>query len=342
MHLSSSVFQQLRRKTLNKGSIGLLASSIVLIIVMSNISPTFLTLLNLETIAMNYFAEGIMALGMTIIIICGEIDLSVGAIYAFSAVVVGDLLNAHLGIPLSILITLLVSGGLGFLNGLLMNLLNAQSFIVSLATMVGVGGLTLVASNGSTIYGFPQEFSFLGLGRIFGVPFPLLLFLFLAVVLGILLSKHWYVHQAYFVGADSDAARLCGIKPKKFRIFAFSLNGILAGIAGILVASYYTSASPTFGGVFGQDIMLRVIAAVIISGASLSGGKGSISATVLGVVFLALVNNIFIQAGLPTYWRQVIFGTIVIMAVISTKFGSTGHVLGKEKWQNFMLSSRSG
>lgn len=317
-------------------NVGLIIAIAIVFGTLSILSPSFLTLSNLRVVAMNYVAEGIMALGMTIVIISGGIDLSVGALMPFSAILAGTFFNMQMGMPLAITLTILVSISVGLVNGLMINRLKADSFIITLATMIGVGGMSLILSRGGTISGFPQGFSYLGLGSVIGIPFPLFLFFVFAIVIGILLRRHKYFHQAYYIGTSTEAARLCGIRVERFRLFVYSFNSLLAGVAGLITASRYLSAGPTFG----VGIELRVIATVIVGGASLSGGRGSIDRTVLGMIFLALVNSIFIQLGLPTYWKQVVFGVVIIAAVMIERYLRVKRTDAEESWQDFMLTSR--
>lgn len=317
-------------------NISLIFAIAVIFVGLSYFSPTFLTLSTLEVIAMNYVAEGIMALGMTIVIISGGIDLSVGSLLPFSAILVATFFNMQIGMPLAIALTLLITIAIGLLNGFMINRLKADSFIVTLATMIGVGGMSLILSRGGTISGFPIGFSYLGLGRIIGVPLPIFLFFVFAFIIGVLLKRHRYFYQAYFIGTNTQAARLCGINVEQFRLFVYSFNALLAGVAGLITASQYLSANPNFG----VGIELRVIATVIVGGASLSGGRGSIDRTVLGMIFLALVNSIFIELGLPTYWKQVVFGFVVISAVVIERYLRVKRKGVEESWQDFMLTSR--
>ena len=339
--LDSRCVQEDMAKTLRKfaeiSNIGLITAVVLLFVTVSIISPYFLTFLNLEVTAMGFVQEGIMALGMTIVIISGGIDLSVGSVLVFTAIVVGLLLNSNVGVPLAIFLTLVVAGIIGFANAAMINRLRAHPFIVTLGTMTAVRGFALVATGGHPVTGFPELFSFFGQGYVLKIPFPVLLFIILAIILDILLRKHRYFHQAYFVGCNPGSARLCGINVEQFRIVTYVISAVLAGIAGIITASQYISANTSFG----LDAELRVITAVIIGGASLNGGIGSIGRTVLGVVFLAMINNALIQAGVPTYWEKVIYGGMLVTAVLLEKYLRSKHTSVEETWRDFLLGAEA-
>ncbi|MCG8508938.1 MAG: ABC transporter permease [Rhodospirillales bacterium] len=314
-------------------NLGLLAATLLLFAAMSIGYPHFATLYNMEVVAMGFVQEAIMALGMTVVIISGGIDLSVGSVLVFSSILVGLCLKAGLGITLSIFITLAVSALIGLANAAMIIRLRAHPFIVTLGTMTIVRGLALVLTGGHPVTGFPNAFSFFGQGYVFGIPFPVVLFIVLAIVFHILLRNTRYFSQVYFIGSNPEAARRCGMSVGRFQCVIYAMSATLAGIAGIITASQYISASSSFG----IDAELRVITAVIIGGASLSGGVGTIGRTVLGVVFLAIVANALVQAGVPTYWEKVAYGTMLVLSVLLEqyiRYQRTGVI---EKWRDFMF-----
>jgi len=312
----------------------ILLASVVVFIIMSFVSPYFCTFLNLEVVAMGFIQEAIMALGMTVIIIAGGIDLSVGALLGCTAAIVGLLLTAHVNVFFAVVATLAIATLIGFINGFMINKLRAHPFIVTLVTMTLLQGITFVLTQGGTIAGFPEEFSFFGQGRVLGFPFPILLYFILALSLGLLLQKNRFLHNAYFIGSNPQAAHLCGIKVNRFRIITYGLSAFLAGIAGIITASQYISASPGFG----LNAELRVITAVFIGGASLSGGRGTIGRTVLGSLLLALINNAFVQANLPTYWEKVSYGSLLLIAVLVDQYTVHKRSPSRVSWRDILAS----
>ena len=321
------------RKLSERTNLGLLAVTVALFAVMSIGYSHFLTLYNLEVIAMGFVQEAIMALGMTVVIISGGIDLSVGSVLVFSSILVGLFLKAKLGIAVSIILTLGIAGFIGFANAAMINRLRAHPFIVTLGTMTVVRGFALVLTGGHPVTGFPKSFSYFGQGYLFNIPFPVVLFVFLAVTFHILLGRNKYFAQAYFIGSNPDAARLCSVNVERFRWVTYVISAILAGAAGIITASQYISANASFG----LDAELRVITAVIVGGASLSGGVGTIGRTVLGVIFLAIVANALVQANVPTYWEKVAYGAMLVVSVMLEQYLRYKRTGVKEVWKDFML-----
>jgi len=284
--------------------------------------PRFLSGANMEVMLVNFVAEGVMALGMTIVMITGGIDISVAGVLQFAAIIVGMLMNAGVSVPLAILLTLIASAIIGWINATVTSLFKVHPFITTLFTQLTLRGVNLVITQGATVSGFPEEFSYLGQGHLFKIPTPwsgdnfgvrisLVLLGVLAIAIGYTLKNHRYFQQAYFIGGNRRSSRMSGINVKKFLTFAYILSAMLAGLAGIIVCSQHAAASVSFG----QNSETRTITAVAIGGTSFSGGTGTISGTVLGVLFLAMVRNAFNMTGVNTYWQDVITGLMLILAV---------------------------
>ncbi len=273
--------------------------------------PRFLSGANVEVMLINFVSEGIMALGMTIVMITGGIDISVAAVLQFSAIIVAMLLKAGLPLPVAIGLTLAVAALVGVINAAVTNLFKVHPFIVTLATLLTLRGVDLVITKGATISGLPKAFKFIGQGEVSGLRVSLIIFVALALIVGYFLKNHRYLQQAYFIGGNRRSARMSGIKVERFLVFTFALNAMLAGVAGIIICSQYGAASVSYG----QNAELRTIAATAIGGASLSGGTGSIFGTVLGVIFLAMIYNAFNMTGVNTYWQDVAIGSMLLAAV---------------------------
>lgn len=295
----------------NMQQVAIVAVCLVLGIVMQFNFPRYLSGPNIEVTLTNFVTEGIMALGMTIVMITGGIDISVAATLQLSAIVAAMLMRAGVPVPAAITLTLLLSAGVGLLNATLINLFKVHPFIVSLATLLTLRGVGLVITGGTSISGLPDSFTSIGQDRIFGLRISLLIFVVLALIIGYVLKNHRYLQQAYFIGGNRLAARMSGVKVEQFIVFAFVLNAVLAGIAGIILCSQYGAASVSYG----QNAELRVIAATAIGGTSFSGGSGTIMGTVLGVIFLAMVYNAFNMSGINTYWQDVVLGVMLLSAV---------------------------
>lgn len=296
--------------------IGLLIVIIVVSVLMQTKFPHFLTPINMEIMTVNFVAEAIIALGMTVVIITGGIDLSVAGIYPFAAIVVGLLLGMEIPIPLAILVTLAAAAFIGWLNAFMFNTFRVHPFIATLAMLLTLRGVNLVITDGATLHGFPDAFKWFGQGRIqiagfVDIPVSLVIFGVLVLIFGIALKNHRFFQQAYFIGGNRRSARMSGIKVERYLYFVYMLSATLAGVAGIIAASRFAAASNSYG----QNMELRVITSVVVGGASLSGGVGSILGTTLGVLLMAIVYNAFAMTGVSTYWQDVVIGVLLLGAV---------------------------
>lgn len=295
---------------------GLVMVIVIISIGMQINFPTFLTPINLEITTVNFITEAIIALGMTIVIITGGIDLSVAGVLPFTAIIVGKLLNADVPIPLAVVITLGASAVIGWLNAFMINTFRVHPFIATLAMLLTLRGFNLVITDGATVSGFPREFSWLGQGRIADVPVTLILFAILALLIGFALKNHTFFQQAYFIGGNRSAARMSGINVERYLVYVYILSALMAGLAGVVTASTFSAASSGYG----QNMELRVITSVVIGGASLSGGVGSVLGTTLGVLFLAIIYNAFAMTGISTYWQDVVIGGMLLAAVFLSEY----------------------
>lgn len=277
--------------------------------------PGFATIENTEVIAMGFVLEGFMALGMTLVIVTGGIDLSVGGVLPFSAILTALLLRAGAPAPLAILAALTVAALIGLLNASAATGLRVHPFIVTLATMLSLKGLNLVLTGGGPIIGIPPDFAWIGQGRLLGVPFPLVLFAAMAATFALLLRHHRFWQQTYLIGGNPRAARTSGVRVPLVLAVVYVMSALCAGIAGVIAAATLGSASAGLG----QNAELRVITAVVIGGASLQGGSGSIGGTLLGLSFLALLYNAFAMTGVSTYWQDVATGALVLASALATE-----------------------
>jgi ribose transport system permease protein len=288
-------------------------------------NPRFLRPANIEVMLVNYAPEAIMALGMTIVLISGGIDISVAGVLQFSAILVGLLMNAGVPVPLAILGALVASALIGLINASAMIWFKVHPFIVSMATLLTLRGVDLVISKGGTVSGFPEAFNYIGQASFLGVRVSLILVLILAIIIGVALKNHSYLQKAYFIGGNRRAARMSGVRVERFLIFAFMLNSLLAGVAGLVICSQLSAASTSFG----QNAELRVITAVAIGGTSFSGGSGSIFGTMLGVVFLAMISNSFNMSGVNTYWYDVVIGVMLLLAVFLGEYLKRRNIISR-------------
>ncbi|MCP4168209.1 MAG: ABC transporter permease [Chloroflexi bacterium] len=273
-------------------------------------SEYFLSLNNARNVLLAVSVLSVLAFPSTMLIISGNFDLSVASNAAFCGMVFavytdGGTENLYVGILLALIAGIIV----GSLNGFLVNIVRVNSLITTLGTLAIFRGVAKILSNGQTIR--VQGFRFMGEGQFLGIPLPVWIILFVALILAFVMRYIVYGRNLYAIGANLTAARLSGIR-NRFTIFAtFVLTGFLAGVAGLMLTSQLTAASP----IAGLGLELSVVSAVILGGASLYGGRGTIIGTFLGVLILGTVNNGMTLSGLSSFWQEVARGSILIAAV---------------------------
>lgn len=274
-------------------------------------SPHFLTETNLSSVVRQTAVINIMALGMTLIIISGGIDLSVGAILAMSGLLGTMAMEKGQPILAGILAGLLTGAACGLLNGLLITNLRINPFIVTLGTLGIFRGVTLIISNGLPVHRIPQGFSYLGEGTLLGVPFVLWILLLCASLVHVLLEHTKLGRYAFSIGSNEHAAFYAGI-PVSFHLTAvYAIGGLLTGLSGMIEASRLMTGQPTAG----QGYELQAIAAVVIGGGSLRGGEGSVVGTLIGALIMGLLSNGSDLLGISPYLQQAIIGAVIILAV---------------------------
>ena len=281
-------------------------------IIMSIVSPVFLSVANIEAILIALSMEGTITIGMAILLISGGLDLSVGSTLAFTGVVTGLSLNAGVPAVPAIILGLMAAQMVGLANGLLVTRLGINPFITTLGMAMGVRGLLLVIARGRAVINLPSSFTVIGQGRLFGVQYPIFVMLSLVIVGEILVRNARFFRQSYYIGGNERAARLSGINVDLVKIFNYCLVAGLAGVAGLLVTARFGSASLTIGA--GEE--LRVITAAIIGGASLSGGEGSVLGAFLGALFMGFLANALNLLGVDVYWQNLVTGALLIFAVV--------------------------
>ena len=284
---------------------------IALFVALSIASPHFLTNTNLSSVVRQTAVINIMALGMTLIIIAGGIDLSVGAILAFGGLM--GTMAMERGYPILAGIFIGAFAGMlwGVVNGFLATRLNVNPFIVTLGTMGIARGLTLIVSNGLPVHQIPQRFSFLGEGNLLGVPFVLWIVVACALAVHVILEHTRLGRYAYAIGSNPDAAYYAGIPVAFHTTAVYAIGGLLTGLAGMVEASRLMTGQPTAG----QGYELQAIAAVVIGGGSLRGGEGSVVGTLIGAFIMGLLSNGSDLLGISPYLQQAIIGAVIILVV---------------------------
>jgi ribose transport system permease protein len=284
---------------------------IALFIALSIASPHFLTNTNLSSVVRQTAVINIMALGMTLIIVSGGIDLSVGAILAMSGLLGTMAMEKGQPIVSGILIGILTGGFWGFVNGIVTTRLKINPFIVTLGTLGIVRGLTLIISNGLPVHQIPREFSFLGEGNVLGVPFVLWILLACAAIVHVIMEHTKLGRYAFAIGSNVDAAWYAGIPVSFHTTAVYAIGGLLTGLSGMIEASRLMTGQPTAG----QGYELQAIAAVVIGGGSLRGGEGSVIGTLVGAFIMGLLANGSDLLGISPYLQQAIIGAVIILAV---------------------------
>ncbi len=304
------------RRLLRIRELGVLVAASLIAIGFSLATPAFLTTYNIMNLLRQTSELGIVAMAMTILIVSGEFDLSVGAIYAVTGVVAGLLVKDHgwnlwTAAPVGVLCAL----ALGLVNGLLTTKTMIHSFIATLSTMMVFRGIAMVLSKGWPISAFEDSsfFEVIGRHKLFGVvPIPILWLLVWGIVMWLLLHKTGYGVKVYATGDNVEAARLAGINTNRIKIINFVITALAAGISGIVSLAYLKSVTPTQG----TGMELEAIAAAVIGGTSMSGGIGSILGTFLGAFIMAEVRTGLVLLGTDAYVQDAFVGLVVAAAVV--------------------------
>jgi ribose/xylose/arabinose/galactoside ABC-type transport system permease subunit len=259
--------------------------------------------------------NALIAFGMTFVILTGGIDLSVGSVLALSSAITAGLMAQGVDGFLAILIGLLSGTVMGVLNGIIITKGRVAPFIATLATMTAFRGLTLVYTDGRPITGFASDdimFQMMGRGYFFGVPVPIVLMLVVYIVLYVVLKKTTFGRHTYAIGGNEEASRLSGLRVDRLKIYVYALTGTLSALAGLILTSRLNSAQPTAGTAYELD----AIAAVVLGGTSLSGGKGWIFGTLVGALIIGVLNNGLNLLNVSSFYQQVIKGAVILLAVL--------------------------
>ena len=286
---------------------------LILCLAMTILSPYFLTKLNLINIVATASIPAIFALGQTIVILTGKIDLALGAIFSMGGVVAAALMKyLAVPVPIAILAGMGVGALMGFFNGILMAKVKLPSFIGSYALRVAITGFANAILQGYIVYGFPDGFRFIGVERILGIPVPIYFAIVIFFMVWILLNRTKLGRRIYAVGANPEAARLSGIKNDRVIMTVYIIAGSMAALAGILQASRINQAHAFLG----DPTLLPGIAAVVIGGTSMFGGVGGGFGTIIGALIMNVIQNGLNLLGAPSVWQQTIVGVIILIAVV--------------------------
>ena len=294
------------------GRFGLLFALVAIVAALSVVKPTFLTVPNLINVVRQISINGILAVGVTYVLLTGGVDLSLGSVVALTGVVAAGFAHPdQYPVIVPVLMGVLAGGLCGAANGLVVTKGRVAPFIVTLGMMTIARGLALVLSGGRPVSNLSKQFTWLGSGNLCGIPIPIVILFAIALLSYLFLKNIRLGRYIYAVGGNENAARASGINTNAVKMFAYTLCGAMAGLAGVVLASRITTGQPNAG--VGYE--LDAIAAVVIGGTSLSGGTGGVGGTILGALLMGVINNGLDLLNVSSYYQQIVKGVIIIGAV---------------------------
>lgn len=293
----------------NTALVGLL----VLMIVVTMIDTTFIQVSNLSNVLRQVSINGLIALGMTLVILIGGIDLSVGSVFGLTGAVLAGMLMAGLDPVLALLITLALGAFLGSLNGILIAKGKLQAFIATLGTMAIFRGILQVYTDGRPITGFDSDFiDYIGRGYLLGIPVPTIILIVATLIMIFITKKTVFGKEIYAVGGNHRAAALSAINVDKVKIKVYAISGLLTTISGVILLSRLNSAQPTAGNAYEMD----AIAAVVLGGTSMAGGKGRITGTFIGILMIGVISNALNILNVSSFYQNIVKGVVILLAVL--------------------------
>ena len=285
---------------------------VIFLIAMAFLSDRFFTFKNLTNVGRQISLNAILALGMTLVIISGGIDLSVGGVCALGCCVCAKILNSTGSSLLAIAVVLLIGLAVGAFNGFVVSKTGIAPFIVMLSTVSIIRGITLVMTNASPMPISNAAFKFIGQGTLLGIPFPIYITLILAIITAFVMNKTVFGRYVYAIGGNERSAVVAGIQVKKVKISVYMVSGFLAAFTAIIYTSRLSSGVPSLGDGFEMD----AITAAVIGGASLAGGQGHIWGTMIGAVIIGILNNALNLLNINSYFQDIVKGVVVLLAVL--------------------------
>ena len=298
-------------KTIDWSNMGILIALILICIFFAVSTKAFMTLTNMVNIFRQISIVGICAVGMTMIILTGGIDLSVGSVIGLSSITGAILLSKGVPIILTIILILALGAFVGIINGFCVNILEIPPMIATLGMMISIRGLVYVISGGMPVYGLPESFKILGQGSIGLIPISTILMIIIFILGYILLNCTVFGRHIYGIGGNKETARLSGVNVKGVIFVIYALAGFLGALAGLILMSRVNSGQPSAGDGYEMD----VITAVVLGGVSVSGGEGKLSKVIIGVIFMGILANGMMMMNLNEYWQRVMKGLVLLVAV---------------------------
>lgn len=293
---------------------------VLMCIILSLTSDKFLTGLNLMTIVKQISIQSIVAIGMTMIIITGNIDLSVGSIVAFTSVSAAMMMNKGVPILITMILTLILGGAIGFISGGVTAKLKLHSFLVTLALMQTIRGLAQTLTGGYPIAGLPDSFGVIASGSIGPVPYLVIFMILFYAVFMYIMKYTAFGRSIYAIGGNSESARLSGIHVERVKTMVFTISAMLCAVAGILLTSKVRAGDPTSASGWEMD----TIAGAIIGGTNMMGGEGKLGGTIIGLLFVGVLGNGMVLLGVNAYMQSVVKGLVIFLAVIINSIQKRG------------------
>ncbi len=291
---------------------GVFVALLIIFVLSALLSPYFLTSYNMSVIARSLAFVGLVTVGQSMLLILGELDLSLGVIGGLCGVVAGMLMMTFGVNPwVAIVLGLAFGGVLGFFNGIMVTQLGLHSLVLTIGTAGIYGGINLVLTKGVAITNIPKQIQFLGRGDLLGIPVPFVIMIVVLAVAAFVTLKTPFGRYLYAIGNNPAAAAMLGIKVNRVRVLAFTAAGMLASLAGLLMVSRLGTAQPSIGDTW----VLPPIAASVIGGVATTGGIGTPVGAILGAAIIAIIENIIVLFGVSPYWQGVVSGTIVVLAI---------------------------
>ena len=280
-------------------------------VVFSLVSSKFLSYSNISNIFLQATSTAIVGAGMMFVMICGDFDLIGGSMIALTGVVAGKMLSVGVNVVLVILIVVFMGATIGLFDGVLITRLKMLPFIVTLSVSIMLAGLALAISGGKTVYGLPENFTWLGAGKIGSFPVAVILMLLIYVVCWFILSKTVFGHQVYAIGGNREAAFLAGVNVNKVECVCYVLSGVLSVVAGIVLTGRMGSAVANAG----SGTEMNALSGLVIGGISMSGGRGNVVGAFIGCVIIAALNNGLNMMNVSAYWTDFVRGLIILIAI---------------------------
>jgi ribose transport system permease protein len=307
-----------KKQIMNKvQDLGALIALILLVLVISVISPQFRTVDNLLSLVRQSSINGFIAFGMTCVILTGGIDLSVGSVLALTTAFCAAFIKGGMPVGVAMLLALAIGTGFGMVSGILVTKGRLQPFIATLITMTVFRGITMIFMDGKPISGLGDSFllKFFGKGALFGIPFPVILFVAIFALFMFVLEKTTLGRRIYATGSNAVSAKLAGVNIDRTKLIAYAISGCMAALSGLILLSRLASAQPTLG----EGYELDAIASVALGGTSMNGGRGRIWGTFVGVLIIAVLNNGLNILGVSSYYQSVVKGIVILIAVLSDR-----------------------